>query len=406
MLSEIPDVLQAWLGCVKSTNQNDAITLLAILGLKYYTLIFPQQFLDERRLRRTALQDIEELLSLLDSLILKSRRNLSQCNQSHDFRRSRLDAMSHYPFADDNGNVKMVLMDDEERKKLSMARLVEMGKPGRNRFIQRVYDEMKYDKKGIKLNDLPEALQRLGIKISSKLRNNLLHRTSLNHVTQYDEEQKSYVPEAFVQELLWKKIVNTFYRLIKQGYDPASVDSLDIDTQGLKSMDTSDTSNLYGASNAGEDVIEVEKIPIRIAKKSDADSKKNPAKNISEQSTSYFSRLKRVPSRIGPEIRRDRAEYSRSNQKIERIAASTLARRRLHMLTSTASGPSSARRRESSSRSNPISSGVKTYQNVNDLNSGVAALGIAESFLNSSVGKELLSNKDERASKYMPPTKM
>ena len=152
MLSEIPDVLQAWLGCVKSTNQNDAITLLAILGLKYYTLIFPQQFLDERRLRRTALQDIEELLSLLDSLILKSRRNLSQCNQSHDFRRSRLDAMSHYPFADDNGNVKMVLMDDEERKKLSMARLVEMGKPGRNRFIQRVYDEMKYDKKGIKLN--------------------------------------------------------------------------------------------------------------------------------------------------------------------------------------------------------------------------------------------------------------
>ena len=52
-----------------------------------------------------------------------------------------------------------VVCDDEERKKLSMARLVEMGKPGRNRFIQRVYDEMKYDKKGIKGGSIEQNVQ-------------------------------------------------------------------------------------------------------------------------------------------------------------------------------------------------------------------------------------------------------
>lgn len=402
MQVEIPRVLQIWLETVKSTHQNDAIILLAILGLKYYTLLYPHQILEERRLTRIALQDMEELQNSSDALRLYSSKKLQ--DNSHHLRRSRLDSMSHYPFADDDGNVKMVLMN-EERKTFSIVRLVEMGKPGRKRLIQKVYNEMKYDKKGIKINDLPEALQRLGIMISSKLRSNLLNGAPINNATSYDEEHKSYFPEVFIEEMQWKEIVNRFYRLIKQGYDPASLDSLDIDTRGLNSVDTSDnTNNMNGIrSNREEDAIEGNRLPVKpmkdLKKGNPNAHKNNPVynnNNISEQSSSYFSRLKKVPSRIGPEIRRDRAEYLRSNQKIERIAASTLARRRLHMLTNPHGSSSSAQRVVSSSSSRPIASGVRTYQAMSDLNSGAAALGIADTFINSSVGKELLNDGDRR----------
>jgi hypothetical protein len=66
------------------------------------------------------------------------------------------EALSHFPFVDDRGTVSDIL---NGRRKQAQANLMEMGIPGRRRFIAHVFQAMRLDRNGIRLSDLPEALE-------------------------------------------------------------------------------------------------------------------------------------------------------------------------------------------------------------------------------------------------------
>lgn len=69
-------------------------------------------------------------------------------------RKGRPDSMAHFPFADQEGTVPEVLKGGYAAK----PSLLEMGIPGRKRFVEKVFEEMRFDLGGIRLSDLPEAL--------------------------------------------------------------------------------------------------------------------------------------------------------------------------------------------------------------------------------------------------------
>lgn len=69
-------------------------------------------------------------------------------------RQSRPDYMAHYPFADDSGTVPDILHGPAT----SGHRLLEMGAPARKRLVARVFEEMRFSKVGLRLSDIPEAL--------------------------------------------------------------------------------------------------------------------------------------------------------------------------------------------------------------------------------------------------------
>jgi hypothetical protein len=74
---------------------------------------------------------------------------------AQNLRKSRSDSTAHFPFTDDQGTVPDVLKGDSFGK----PNLFKIGVPGRKRLVERVFNEMRFDKPGIRLSDLPEALE-------------------------------------------------------------------------------------------------------------------------------------------------------------------------------------------------------------------------------------------------------
>lgn len=78
-------------------------------------------------------------------------------------RKSRPDAMAQYPFVDPNGSVPEALQGGY----LERPNLLLMGQPGRKRFLEKVFEEMRFDRGGIRLSDLPEAFDVSAFSFSS-----------------------------------------------------------------------------------------------------------------------------------------------------------------------------------------------------------------------------------------------
>jgi hypothetical protein len=70
-------------------------------------------------------------------------------------RKYRPDFMAHFPFADEYGSIGDVLSGAGTFPEVD---LDHMGAPGRNRLIVKVFEEMRLDQRGIRISDLPEAL--------------------------------------------------------------------------------------------------------------------------------------------------------------------------------------------------------------------------------------------------------
>lgn len=66
----------------------------------------------------------------------------------------RPEALSHFPFVDEGGTVYDIFHNNCGRPNL-----LTMGEAGRNRLILKVFEAMRLDSHGIRLSDLPEALQ-------------------------------------------------------------------------------------------------------------------------------------------------------------------------------------------------------------------------------------------------------
>lgn len=69
-------------------------------------------------------------------------------------RQFRLDSMAHYPFADTDGTVTEVL----HTPTTDLQTLLDMGAPARKRLIIKVFEEMRFSKVGMRMSDVPEAL--------------------------------------------------------------------------------------------------------------------------------------------------------------------------------------------------------------------------------------------------------
>lgn len=393
-------VLKSWLHLISVEKRNEAILRLAILGIRFYFSLRPGFLVEESFLISASNNELDELFQIssqiLENYERKKNSGPSKSNKGELKRRiSRSDAMTHYPFADEEGNVKLALTYNEIHPNLISMRILKMGKPSRLRLIQKTFNEMKYDRKGIKLQELPEALQRVGIEISSKLRNNLINCASSQF---YDDEQKSYFSEIFIDEEQWKNIVKSFLRLMNRGYRSTDIETLDMNHLVCKEH-LSDGIEIADEVDRGD---EAKQDPQKTNNNIIKNDKKRSL-NLSEQSSKYLSRIKKVPSRLSSEIRKDRNAYLQSRHKIESAATSTLARRRLDALTSPDPPPNRYNFTESNTtdqlsysrrQQKPTQSGEKVYRSMTDLNSGAAALGIADSFLNGFVGRDLLGMRD------------
>lgn len=71
-------------------------------------------------------------------------------------RKYRPDSMAHYPFADEYGSIQDVLSGQVQDEPVDLENI---GLPGRNRLMTKVFNEMRFDRNGIRLSDLPEALE-------------------------------------------------------------------------------------------------------------------------------------------------------------------------------------------------------------------------------------------------------
>jgi hypothetical protein len=81
--------------------------------------------------------------------------NNSSTNVPVSGRKTRPDIVFHYPFTDDRHSVHDILTAPADACK---PHLLSMGAPARTRFVAKVFEEMRLNQKGIRLSDLPEAL--------------------------------------------------------------------------------------------------------------------------------------------------------------------------------------------------------------------------------------------------------
>ncbi|RYH14956.1 hypothetical protein EON65_32690, partial [archaeon] len=151
-------------------------------------------------------------------------------NYNSHARKSRIDAMAHYPFADQAGSVPDVLQGGNKEK----PNLLDMGVPGRKRFVEKVFNEMRFDRGGIRISDIPEALDRLGIDISAELRR-ILERARSKHTNgpldrEEDEGEREYFAlhyrEKYITLHMWKQIVSRFLTLLRQGKDTSKLSDI------------------------------------------------------------------------------------------------------------------------------------------------------------------------------------
>ena len=72
-------------------------------------------------------------------------------------RHSRLDAMTHFPFADYSGSVTNILNPSSVDE--AGSGFLNMGIPGQRRLAAKVFDEFKAGNAGMRAADVPEALK-------------------------------------------------------------------------------------------------------------------------------------------------------------------------------------------------------------------------------------------------------
>lgn len=89
-----------------------------------------------------------------------SQGNRNTSNQgSSQPRKYRPDYMAQYPFADETGTVKEIFQHPVS----ASIDILSMGLPGRKKLINKVFDIMRFDRSGIRMSDLPEALEVKGL---------------------------------------------------------------------------------------------------------------------------------------------------------------------------------------------------------------------------------------------------
>jgi hypothetical protein len=383
-----------------------------------------------------------------------------QIENNQDIRKSRPDSMNHYPFIDEFGSVEDVLSGQDGTGSIDLSKI---GAPGRKRLIEKVFHEMRFDGNGIRLSDLPEALYRLGILLSSELRNTLLQAKSKlvdgpiirldNEYHNVNEESIEYM-EKHIPFQLWMAIVRRFLRLKAQGIDSRDVheifpnislhdqhgnqtnastskyyeniDHTDIDenaniyhtrTRENESMGETETDEQYeDDEDKNQQQILKKKREKRTKKQKDStqfNHRKSQGKSqqnhnpVVRRERDYYNQLNRVTSRISNLVQFDRKNYHDLERSQDRAALTSVARNRIHHLNGW---QDSSYQQHLQSQSQVLSQSAahkympKSYtlsNRLRDLESGSATMEIANAFLKGNVGKELMSNPDDDFEEYI-----
>ncbi len=410
----------------------------------------------------------EEAVQSLDSK--KDIYSRMDTNQQGMQRKHRPDSMFHYPFADEYGSVPDVLLAPPEVQ----PKLLEMGGPARKRFVERVFDEMRLDRNGIRVSDLPEALYRVGITISTKLRR-LLERTRSNLVNgpinlsdEKEDGREDVNPimhqymEKHVPLPLWKSLVRNFLVLIKQGRDAREVVQLfpmclsdcrlapqeqlmQRSNQNAKAEDDdyfeslSDYDNIFGenldtndrnqgdadnfdevdavlrkakAMKARQDERKMVKSKHQLSKTGRAghndrsgsrereSSLEKQQRALAKQTHDHYKKVKGIPSRLGEVIKHDRDVFQHHRKESDKAAFEMIAKQRARHFMASSTPPvgfdnpiyrvdgRSLNARHQVDKQKESNRKAAYYH---DLNSGAAALDIADGFLSSSIGQEMMS---------------
>jgi hypothetical protein len=227
------------LSSVPSSQKNDALTCLMLLGLKHYSdclMNRTDRGFDVSVLRELAVKHMKELVA---KPVQATRRNQHACIPKAQFekqpttnaRKGRSDLMTHFPFTDEVGTVGSILMEKPRtavQTEQTEFPIVNMGKPARVRLVSKVFDEMRFHQKGIKMSDLPDALDRLGIPISPELKR-ILVKTKNNpdtSYTPYDAKSHTFYQEPVIIFDQWRSIVRYYVDGIREGVDPRQIVSL------------------------------------------------------------------------------------------------------------------------------------------------------------------------------------
>lgn len=175
---------------MNDNDEQDAVLLLAHLGLRQYEMATLVKKVDMKLLKQMNKVLIEDLVTKAGLYVNKenisdnenninhierfykqkssninSNKNTTNYKRYDIIRKSRKDSLAHYPFADDNGNVADVIYNPA----LDSSKIYSMSIPARNHFATNVFNELRTGCHGMKVHDVPHGLEMLGINIPKRI---------------------------------------------------------------------------------------------------------------------------------------------------------------------------------------------------------------------------------------------
>jgi len=293
---------------------------------------------------------------------------------------------------------------------------VEMGAPARNRLASSIWDNLRIGVKGMLVRDVPQALESLGFSVPPRLAAAIQKRRSES--VEVGDDSRAVAPavgvplEESITKEQWLKLVQKYVmreRALRQldGEDEGEEDDEDCGTGigGVEAwrgevwadepkirIERPGVGNSSSAARArgGQDYHdhgwseEKKASPTRSRPVSDPYSRNSPSKASlrggggARVRETYTSQLRKVQSRIGDSVKRDKLKYMAAHQASDREALKTIAKERVETIMSFPPAGARGRDQQRNSRKGP--------SRLSDLSSGAAALEIASSFLKGPVG--------------------
>ena len=177
--SSITSIVDSYLKHMNNIEKREAVSLLLSLGIKAYIQRDQSNAINIDLLRQLASSNSNSNSNNIRSSSSSnnnnnnnsssSKKNYSEFDTTYDngvnqkrvIQRpiSRNNAMSHYPFTDNDSTVKDVITSNSNKGKL-----YDMGAPARKRFATSVFNDFLIDSSshGIRVSDIPVALKALG----------------------------------------------------------------------------------------------------------------------------------------------------------------------------------------------------------------------------------------------------
>ena len=296
---------------------------------------------------------------------------------------SRLDSTNQYPFADSKSTLSDLFTSDAKN---SRQLLCSMGRPARKRVVAQIFDEMRVGVSGLLISDIPEALKNLGFALSPKLQAVILESASIISSEAssgaYSDKISRVAPapgkplQATINKEQWLTLVDKYIskgNLFVGAAEAANSSDADLDFEDEEEY----------VSYLLLDQLPVVAPPLPPSASPQKQSR-SAATATTQQDTmralllkpvkeTLTSRLRKVQSRIKPEITRDKMLFQKLRASDRVSSMKMMAKNRIKSILSD---------------EDYKLYGKESFKRLEDLNSGAATLEIVDSFLKGNVASE------------------